>query len=292
MYACNFVVYMWVTHILSLLSLPPFLLPSPSLLLPFLFPSLLTFLSLLPGSVETPSSGVGPPTREWVLVGVAGSSQLGSNKRIKEKVANTHRVIHEFETNRQALQEPYSQQGLDRRVQDAETRARDLQIQLKTSQDAYQQSQQSLQKSSKSPSSLSKNHKLRKEISEYSLRLHKMPTMNPSSYSNSPSNLSKQHKLRKKTSRPKQKISREGCKMLSRERKRLRGGLVMPGRGQVKVNLHGWCRGTRSTSQIQSLGEEAGLLFELQSSVEFIVQPSVSTDRSFPTTIEFCSLVK
>ena len=39
----------------------------------------------------------------------------------------------------------YSQQGLDRRVQDAEARAQDLQIQLKTSQDAYRESQQSLQ---------------------------------------------------------------------------------------------------------------------------------------------------
>jgi len=72
-------------------------------------------------------------------VGVAGSHQLGSNERVKEKVANMHHVIHEFE---QALQEAYSQQGLDRRVQDAEARARDLQIQL---DDAYQESQQSLQ---------------------------------------------------------------------------------------------------------------------------------------------------
>jgi len=59
--------------------------------------------------------------------------------------------------------------------------------------------------------------------------------------------------------------------------------------GEVKVNPHGWYRGMSSTSQIQSLGEEAGLLFD---SVEFIVQPSVSTDRLFPTTIEFCSLMK
>ena len=119
-----------------------------------------------------------------------------------------------------------------------------------------------------------------------------MPTMNPFKYSNSPSNHSKQHKLRKIISRPKHKLFTEGCKMLSTEQRRLRGGLVMPGRGQVKVNPHGWCRGMRSTSQIQSLGEEAGLLFKLQNSVEFIVQPSVSTDRLFPTKIEFCSLVK
>jgi len=41
----------------------------------------------------------------------------------------------------------------------------------------------------KCPSSHSKNHKLRKEISKYSSRLHRMPTLNPSNYSNSPSYL-------------------------------------------------------------------------------------------------------
>jgi len=40
--------------------------------------------------------------------------------------------------------------------------------------------------------------------------------------------------------------------MLSAEQRKLRGRLVMSCREQVKVNPHGWCRGTRSTSQIQS----------------------------------------
>jgi len=44
-------------------------------------------------------------------------------------------------TQRQALQEARSQQALDRRVQDAEARARDLQIQFEATQDAYQSSQ-------------------------------------------------------------------------------------------------------------------------------------------------------
>ena len=125
-------------------SFPP--LPPPTFPLP-LPPDLHSPLS---ESVETPSSGGGPPTREWVLVGVAGSSQLGSNKRIKENVANMHRVIQESEANRQALQEAHSQQPLDRRVQDAEARAQNLQIQLNALQDAYRESQQSLQETQKS----------------------------------------------------------------------------------------------------------------------------------------------
>ena len=95
-------VWKWVTHILFLFSLLPlFLLPFPPPLPPpaFPFPLPPDLHSLFSESVETPSSGGGPPIREWVLVGVAGSSQLGSSKRIKKKVANMHR---EFE---QALQE-------------------------------------------------------------------------------------------------------------------------------------------------------------------------------------------
>ena len=59
-------------------------------------------------------------------------------------------VIREVEAGRQALREARSQQGLDRRVQEAEARAQDLQIRLEASQDAYQESQQSLQESRQS----------------------------------------------------------------------------------------------------------------------------------------------
>ena len=38
----------------------------------------------IPESVELPPSGDGPSTREWVLVGVAESSQLGSTERLAE----------------------------------------------------------------------------------------------------------------------------------------------------------------------------------------------------------------
>ena len=38
----------------------------------------------IPESVELPPSGDGPSAREWVLVGVADSSQLGSTKRLTE----------------------------------------------------------------------------------------------------------------------------------------------------------------------------------------------------------------
>jgi len=103
--------------------------------------------SLLSESVETPSSGGGPPTREWVLVGVAGKSQLGSNHRIKEKMANMCRVIQEFEDNRRALQD--AQQALNRRVQDAEERAQNLQIQFGDSRDAYQELLQTSQAESR-----------------------------------------------------------------------------------------------------------------------------------------------
>ena len=37
-----------------------------------------------PESVELPPSGDGAPTREWVLVGMADSSQLGSPNRLAE----------------------------------------------------------------------------------------------------------------------------------------------------------------------------------------------------------------
>jgi len=111
----------------------------------------------LPELVQTSPAGDGPPIQEWVLVGVAGSSQLGSNKRISEKVAKMHCIVQEPEANRQALQEARSEQALDRRV-------RMLKQELK--------------------------------ISRYSSKLHKMSTMNHSNYSNSPNNLYKQHKLR------------------------------------------------------------------------------------------------
>ena len=38
----------------------------------------------IPESVELPPSGDGPSTKEWVLVGVAESSQLGSTERLAE----------------------------------------------------------------------------------------------------------------------------------------------------------------------------------------------------------------
>ena len=47
-----------------------------------------------------------------------------------------HSAVREVEACRKALQEAHSQQALDSRVQDAEAKARDLQIQLKASQDA------------------------------------------------------------------------------------------------------------------------------------------------------------
>ena len=37
-----------------------------------------------PESIELPPSGDGPPASEWVLVGVADSSQLGSVERLAE----------------------------------------------------------------------------------------------------------------------------------------------------------------------------------------------------------------
>ena len=78
---------------------------------------------------------------------------------------------------------------------------------------------------------------------------------------------------------PELKLSSEGWKLLSTEPGKLRGGLGMLGRGKVKVNPRGWCRGTRSISQIQRLGEEVGLLFELRSFVEPGLQPNVSTGK-------------
>ena len=38
----------------------------------------------IPESVELPPSGDGPSTREWILVGVADSRQLGSTERLTE----------------------------------------------------------------------------------------------------------------------------------------------------------------------------------------------------------------
>ena len=84
-------------------------------------------------------------------MGVAGRSQLGSSKRMRDKMVNMqHSAVQEVEAGRQALREAHSQQGLDRRVHGAEARAQDLQIRLEASQDAYQESQQSLHESQKS----------------------------------------------------------------------------------------------------------------------------------------------
>ena len=38
----------------------------------------------IPESIELPPSGDSPCTREWVLLGVADSSQLGSTERLAE----------------------------------------------------------------------------------------------------------------------------------------------------------------------------------------------------------------
>ena len=107
--------------------------------------------SSLPESVQSPPSGDRPPTKEWVLVGVADSSKLGSVQRMREKMVNMQqRVIQEVEASQQALQEAQSQQALNQRVQDAEARVRDLETQLEASQNACQELQQSLQVSQQS----------------------------------------------------------------------------------------------------------------------------------------------
>ena len=41
-------------------------------------------MSLPPESIELPPSGDGHATREWVLMGVADSSQLGSTERLAD----------------------------------------------------------------------------------------------------------------------------------------------------------------------------------------------------------------
>ena len=110
-------------------------------------PSFLYFITTLspslPGSVWSPPSGDRPPTKEWVLVGVADSRQLGSVQRMREKMVNMQQsAIGEVEAGQQALQEARSQQAQDQR--DAEARARDLQMQLEASQDVCQELQQSL----------------------------------------------------------------------------------------------------------------------------------------------------
>ena len=112
-------------------------------------PSFLYFITILspslPGSVWSPPSIDRPPTKEWVLVGVADSRQLGSVQRMREKMVNMQQsAIGEVEAGRQALQEAQSQQALDQRVQDAEARARDLQTQLEGLQGACQELHQSL----------------------------------------------------------------------------------------------------------------------------------------------------
>ena len=98
-------------------------------------------------SVCSPPSGDGPSTKEWVLVGVADSSQLGSVQRMREKIVNMQQsAIREVEASRQqALQEAQSQQALDQRIQNAEARTQDFQTQLEASQDVCQELRQSLQ---------------------------------------------------------------------------------------------------------------------------------------------------
>ena len=101
--------------------------------------------SSFPESVQSPPSGDRTLTKEWVLMGVADSSQLGSVQRMREKIVNMQRrVIQEVEAGRQALQEAQSQPDLHQRVQDTEARIRDLQTQLEASKDACQELRQSL----------------------------------------------------------------------------------------------------------------------------------------------------
>ena len=128
--------------------------PSPSVV--HTPPSFLYFITTLspslPGSVcSLPSSGDRPPTKEWVLVGVADMRQLGSVQRMREKMVNMQQsAIHEVKAGQQALQVAQSQQALDQRVQDAEARAKDLQTQLEASQETCQELLQSLQTSEQS----------------------------------------------------------------------------------------------------------------------------------------------
>ena len=101
----------------------------------------------LPESVWSPQSGDRPPIKEWILVGVADSSQLGSVQRMREKMVNMQqRAIGEVEAGRQALREAQSQQALDQRVQDAEARAQELQQSLQASTQSLHATQQSLQR--------------------------------------------------------------------------------------------------------------------------------------------------
>ena len=48
----------------------------------------------IPESVELPPSGDGPSTREWILVGVADSSQLGSTERLAELRKKKRKAEH------------------------------------------------------------------------------------------------------------------------------------------------------------------------------------------------------
>ena len=118
----------------------------------FIFPSssqyfITALSSSLPESVWPQPSGDGPPTKEWVLTGTVDSNQLGSVQRMREKMVNMQqRVIQEVEAGQLALQEAQSQQTLDQRVQNAEARVKDLQTQLKASQEVCQELRQSLQR--------------------------------------------------------------------------------------------------------------------------------------------------
>ena len=126
-------------------------------------PSFLYFITTLspslPGSVWSPPSGDRPPTKEWVLVGVADSRQLGSVQRMKEKMVNMKQsAIREVEAGQQALREAQSQQALDQRVQDAEARARDLRAQVEALQDVCQEFRQSLLTSEQSLQRTQQSH--------------------------------------------------------------------------------------------------------------------------------------
>ena len=109
--------------------------------------SIIYYWSVPLESVWSAPSGDQIPTKEWVLVGVADSSQLGSVQRMREKMVNMQqRAVQEVEAGRQTLLRAQSQQALDRRVQGAEARAQDFQTQFEALQDACQELQQSLQR--------------------------------------------------------------------------------------------------------------------------------------------------
>ena len=80
-------------------------------------------------SVEFLSSDDRPPIKEWILVGVATSSQLGSVQRMREKMVNMQQIANrEVEAGRDLCQElQTSQRSLQRTQDDKQALERALQ---------------------------------------------------------------------------------------------------------------------------------------------------------------------